>query len=245
MQLRHWIIGGIAIPLAGCGSAPDDPRGVQRDETLLSVSATGRVETRPDRADFQAGINTWNRSATAASSANQGKIAEIVAALRAVGILEKDIQTRNLNVQRLDWGDRKGQYQASNILNITVRDVDRAAAAVAAVTAAGANVISGPDLGMGDPERAANAAYAAAFKAARARAEAYAAAADMKIARVLSIRDGGGYQGSRYLPGAVSPSPPTIGVVTEQVADASSARLMPGQTSSTVSVQVDFALEGK
>src|SRR3546814_7817842 len=34
------------LALGACGDRPADPRGVEHDETLLSVSATGRSETR-------------------------------------------------------------------------------------------------------------------------------------------------------------------------------------------------------
>lgn len=240
-------LAGMLFILSGCGQAPYDPRGVRHEETLLSVSATGQADTRPDQAQFQAGINTWDKSAQGASAANLKRIEEIVAALKQVGITEKDIQTRAMNVQRVDWGDRKGQYQASNIVNVTVREVNGAGAAVTAVTNAGANIVSGPDLRMADPERAANTAYKAAYKAARDRAQAYADAAEMKISRVLTIRDAGGTQGNRYLPGAVPVAPPpVVGMAVEQsAADASAARLMPGQTSSVVAIQVDFALAPK
>jgi uncharacterized protein len=99
---------------------------------------------------------------------------------------------------------------------------------------------------MAHPERAANTAYAAAYKAARDRANVYADAAGMKISRVLTIRDSGGTQGNRYLPGAVPAAPPPVAMAVEQsAADASNARLMPGQMTSAVSVQVDFALAPK
>ena len=45
------------VPLA-CQPAAPDPRGVDRGETLLTVSATGRAETRPDEARFMVGVNT-------------------------------------------------------------------------------------------------------------------------------------------------------------------------------------------
>jgi len=236
-------VAGPLLILGACGQEPYDPRGLRHEETLLSVSATGQAETRPDQAQFQAGINTWEKTARAASAANLKKIEEIVAALKQLGIPEKDIQTRAVNVQRVDWGDRKGQFQASNIVNVTVRKVDEAGAAVTTVTDAGANIVSGPDLRMAEPEKAANTAYAAAYKAARNRAQAYADAAGMKISRVLTIRDSGGTQGNRYLPGAIPAAPPPVAMAVEQAAaDASNARLMPGQTTSAVAVQVDFAL---
>jgi uncharacterized protein len=237
-----------ALALAGCGETPYDPRGVDHDETLLSVSATGEAETRPDQARFQAGVNNWAASARAASAANAEDIRAIVAALREAGVAERDIQTRNVSVQRIDYGDRRGQYQASNIVAVTVRDIDRTDEAVSAVTDAGANVISGPDLRMSDPEKAANSAYGSAYKAARARAEAYAEAAGMEIARVLSIRDMGGAQGNRYLPGAVAvaaPPPVNAAYPRPEEAMARDGMIMAGQTTSAVAVQVDFALVPK
>ena len=107
--------------------------------------------------------------------------------------------------------------------------------------------MSGPDLRISDSEKAANTAYGEAFKAARARAQAYADAADMKIARVLTIRDGGGAQGNRYIPGAPPPPPPVAPVVRTQAMPEEQAGgvIQPGQTTSRVSVQVDFALVPK
>lgn len=251
MRRLIWA-GAVPALLSGCDSA-DEGRGVDHGETLLSVSATGHAEARPDQAQFLAGIETWASSAKAASAANLEKINEIVGALRQLGIAENDIQTRATTVNRIDWGDRKGQFQASNTVNVTVRDVDKAGAAVTAVTDAGANLVSGPDMRMSEPEATANLAYADAYKAARRRAEAYAKAADMEVSRVLYIRDAGGTQGNRYFSGAVPvapppppPPPPMVSpqVRTMNVEEASStARIMPGQTASDVTIQVDFALK--
>lgn len=245
-QKLPLIFGLLALP--ACSEAPYDPRGVDRNETLLSVSATGEAETRPDEARLQAGVNNWAASARAASEANAEDIREIVAALREVGVAEEDIQTRTVGVQRIDYGDRRGQYQASNIVAVTVRDIDRTGQVVTAVTDAGANIVSGPDFRMSDAENAATSAYGAAYRAARARAEAYAEAAGMEISRVLSIRDAGGVQGNRYLPGAVPVAPPPpVNVAAAQAEQGSGAggMIMSGQTTSAVAVQVDFALVPK
>lgn len=243
------LIPALALTLAACGDRPYDPRGVDHDETLLSVSATGESEVRPDQAVFQAGMNSWAASAGAASAANTRDIEKVVAALKAVGVPEKDIQTRTVGISKLDWGPRKGQFQASNVVAVTVRKIDAAGAAVTAATEAGANILSGPDLRIANSESAANAAYGEAFKAAKARAQAYADAAGMEISRVLTIRDGGGGQGDRYLPGAVpvAPPPPPVAMMVEQSSADSSggARIMAGQTTSRVAVQVDFALREK
>ena len=203
-MLRHCLFAIAALSVSACGThGDDDTRGVSRDETLLSVSASGHAESRPDKAEFQAGIETWARSAKEASAANAEKIVGIVGALRNMGVAEKDIQTRAVSVNRIEYGDRRGQFQASNVVAVTLRDPDLAGAAVAATTEAGANIVAGPSLSMSDPEKVANLAYADAYKAARKRAEAYAEAAGMEVSRVLYIRDAGGTQGQTWLRGAL------------------------------------------
>ena len=98
---------------------------MKHEETLLSVSTTGQADRRPDQAQFQAGVNTWSKDAPSTSAANRQMVAKVVTALNQAGIADRDIQTRSLTVQRLDWGDRKGQYQAGYIINVAVRNVDR------------------------------------------------------------------------------------------------------------------------
>ena len=191
-------------------------------------------------------------SARQASTANGDKIASIVTALRALGVNEPDIQTRNVSVQRIEYGPQRGQFQAANVVEVTLHQPDKAGEAVAAVIEAGANIVSGPDLSMTDPEATANLAYADAYKAARARAEAYAKVSGMEISRVLYIRDAGGTQGQTYLRGAevveqsatdsrqtnravpVAPPPPPL-----------RSGMMVGTSRSDVYIQVDFALRPK
>ncbi len=111
-----------------------------------------------------------------------------------------------MNGQRIDWGDRRGQFQAYNTLTVRVRDIDQAGAAVTAATNVGTNIVSGPDLRLSDAEAAASTAYA------NGRGERRASPAGRGATRVES------------------------GV---------SSTIMPGQTTSAVTVQVDFALVEK
>lgn len=229
------------LPLAGCGDhRPPDPRGVGRDETFLTVSATGEAEAVPDLATIEIGVESFAADAKAAGAANAAKAAGIAKALTEFGVADKDLQTRNLSINRVDYGPRKGQFQASNVLRVRLNNVTKAGEAVAAATAAGANVLSGPSFQIADPEKANRGAYIAAYQAARTRAEAYAEAAGMKIARVLSIRDGGGSappmdmvyaEQAMAAPQAVQAAPPPV--------------LRPGTNRTRVAVQVDFALEEK
>jgi uncharacterized protein len=235
--MRHSVL---ALPLclivAGCGPAPADPRGVGRDEVLVQIVATGRADTRPDEARFTAGVQTIEANAAAASARNNQAINRVMAALRRLGVRPEDVQTRQITLARIGYGRDRGRYQANNLIEVRIRDLARAGEAIAAATDAGANVLSGPDLRVADPEAAARSAYAAAYRSARARAEAYAQAAGLRITRVLAIRDPG--EGGGPIP---YPEQGAMDVLA-QARNAAPPPVQPGMNESMVRIRVDFAL---
>lgn len=234
------VVSGL-IALAGCTPAAPDPRGLEDDETFLTVTGSGRAEAAPDQALFTAGLSSIAATAEAASARNAETMQQITGALAKLEIPARDIQTRNLSVNRITWGDNRGKYEAANTLAVRVRNTDRVGQAVAAVTTAGANIVSGPNLSVADPEKANLGAYDLAYKAARAKAEAYANAAGLRIARVLAIRDGGegGYMPSMADMDARMPAPPPVVSVQAEQAPP----VMAGTNAGVVTVRVDFALE--
>ena len=219
--------------LTGCGHPPGDSRRLERDEVLMRVSATGEAETRPDIARFSAGVSSIAQTSEAATSANNTKMTAVLAAVEALGVKKDDTQTQALSVGRIDYGPNRGRFEASNTVSVKVRKMDDASRVIGAATTAGANILSGPDLSVDDKEAANLSAYGAAYKAARARAEAYATAAGLKIVRILTINDGSqvGEPAQNYAlmaneaPRAVAPPP-----------------IRPGMNTSSATVQVDFVL---
>jgi uncharacterized protein len=223
------------LALAACQQAAD-PRGVQEDETLLTVVATGRAETRPDEARLQLGVQSVAESAGEASSFNRQKMGRVTSALARLGVKPDDLQTRNLNLQRIQDGRDRGQFRAVNVVEVKLRDMKRVGQAVAVATEAGANVLWGPELRVSDQEGSTRFAYAAAYKAARARADVYAGAAGLKVKRVLAIHDGGER-------GSPPPYARDAGMAVEQSAGVGNAApFSAGINSSEVRVRVDFAL---
>ncbi len=237
--MRTTVLFAAAFALTACERAAPDPRGVDRDETLLTVTASGRADTRPDEARLQLGVQSDAASAGEASRLNRQKMDKVTAALAQLGVKPDDLQTRNLSLSRINYGAERGRFRASNTVEVTLRDLAKVGDADTAVTEAGANVLSGPDLRVSDREAANKSAYAAAYRAARARAEAYAGAAGLKIGRVLAIRDGG-ETGSMVMDAS-------MGMEAAAVAPPPVARMSvpfsPGRNTTEVQVRVDFALE--
>jgi len=228
----------MALLLGACSKAAPDPRGVERDEVLVQVSASGRADTRPDEARFTVGVDTIAATSGAAGAQNSATINKVAAALQRLGVKEDDLQTRSITLSRIDYGPNRGRFQAHNLIDVRVKDIKRAGEALAAITEAGANVLSGPNLRVSDPENADRSAYAAAYRSARARAEAYAQAAGLKVARVLAIRDGGDASGPIYLPGIEASADAVRNLAPEEAPPP----VQPGISTSQVQIRVDFAL---
>lgn len=239
--MRHIILLSTALCLAACGRAPADPRGVDRDETLLTVTATGRADTRPDEARLQLGVQSDGPSAGEASRLNRAKMDAVTASLTRLGVKPDDLQTRNISLSRINYGAERGRFRAYNVVEVTLRDMSKVGEAVTAVTEAGANVLSGPNLRISDREAASKSAYAAAYRAARTRAEAYAGAAGLKIARILAIRDGG-ETGTIYDSGMAAMDA-VAQEAAPRVAMPPPAPFSAGLNTTEVRVRVDFALE--
>jgi hypothetical protein len=119
---------------------------------------------------------------------------------------------------------------------------------VAGATDAGANLLGGPNLRVSDPEAATRSAYAEAYKAARARAEAYAGAAGLAITRVVAIHDGGSTGAPRHrghdmnMDGAATAVQVSAPPIDPQEAPPPAVPFSAGVNSSEVQVRVDFAL---
>ncbi len=224
-----------ALALGACAPPPPNPHGLERGEAMITVGGVGKVVAKSDEARLSVGVTSVGANAAEASAANATRMTAVIAALKAQGIADADIKTSDLSVEHQDWGPHKGKFEATNNVQVVVRDVSKAGPAVKAATNAGANVVSGPDMHLADPDAANRNAAALAFKSARARADAYAAAAGMKVVRVLAIHDGAAAQ--------ASPEMTTVDAAEYNVAPP--PPVMAGTETSEAVVSVDFALAPK
>jgi uncharacterized protein YggE len=248
MKLLNFALAPIALALAlpGVAMAHDAQSGpvVAAGNTMLAVSAEGRSARTPDLALFSAGVTSQGKTAGAAMTANAAAMTKVVAELKKAGIADKDIQTSSINLNPL-YGqpviDPQGNmvqepriigYQAMNMLSVKQRDLKGFGKVLDALVAAGANQISGPNFQMDKPELALDEARTNAMKAARARADLYARAAGLRVVRILTISEGGGYQ----------PPMPVMYAKAEMAGDAASTPISAGQVEAQISVAVQFEL---
>jgi uncharacterized protein YggE len=205
--------------------------------TRLDVVAQGEVARVPDIARISAGVVTQAPTATAAIRENAQRMTAVRAALRDAGIAERDIQTSTINLQpSYRYAENQPPqlvgYQANNEVTVRFRDIAETGRILDALVAQGANQINGPMLSIDQPEAALDEARTQALANARARAELYARALGMRIARVLAVSE----------TGQVGAPPPRPYMRDAAVAQ-SETQIVPGEQALSVTLTVSFELE--
>ena len=202
-----------ALPSTAALAQAAPPVTIAPGNTLLTVSAEGRAVRTPDLAVFTAGVTSSGKTAGDALRSNAADMNRVIAALKGAGIADRDIQTSNLSLNpvyapqvRLADGtyeqpeQRIVGYQANNAVTVRQRKLGEFGRVIDTLVGAGANQVSGPSFQMDDPDAASDEARLTAMKKARARAELYARAAGLRVGRILSISESGGY----------NPGPPVL-----------------------------------
>jgi uncharacterized protein YggE len=160
-------------------------------EHTLSVSGVGRVKTKPDVADVSIGVRVQRDRARDAEVDAAAAMTDVVAALQAQGVAEDDIQTSTLSLSPVyDYNrtpERLVGYEATNIVSITLRDLDTAGQVVDAATDAGATEIGSLQFRVEDQAAAEAQAREQAMTDARSKADALAQAGGVSITGVITI----------------------------------------------------------
>ncbi|KRB79892.1 hypothetical protein ASE00_19035 [Sphingomonas sp. Root710] len=261
-RIGYLLLLGAGMLSAGAGAQTMSPAPVvATGNALLTVTAEGKALEAPDLAIFNAGVTTQGKTAAEALSANSTAMERVIAQLRRAGIAERDIQTSNLGIEPVYSDPNRdaalaaryaGQpyvppaadaavpkiigYRANNSVSVRQRDLKNFGRVIDTLVAAGANQVNGPSFAMDNPDPALDQARVQAMRQARARAELYARAAGLKVLRILSITEGGGFYGSPpvvFARGAIAASAPP---------PPPPAPVQPGELQMTANVTVLFEL---
>lgn len=187
------------------------------NSALLSLTAEGESRRTPDIAMFSAGVVTQATTAAEAIRENSSRMDSVISALKRAGIADRDIQTSSINLNpRFSNPERDAQirarelgqpyippeqpeapriigYEARNTVQVRVRDLANMGRVIDTLVAVGANEVNGPNFTLDEQQAALDEARLEAVTKGRQRAEIYARAAGMRVARILSISEGGGY----------------------------------------------------
>jgi uncharacterized protein YggE len=158
------------------------------------VNGSGIVYGKPDIAIAAIGVQTRHQDPGQAVTESNTKMDAIIAALKALGVAENDIQTTNFSVYVQQEFDERGQpgaftYVADNTVTITVRDLAKVGDVLGDAVAAGANSIHGVSYSVSDFSALEAEAREKAMADAKARAEQLAQVAGVTLDQPMTINE--------------------------------------------------------
>lgn len=226
-----------ASPVAAGASVPGQ-LAVSAVDTGISVSGVGIVSGVPDTLTVSIGVNVLRPTVNQAVSDAAVVAQQLIDALGAEGVEERDIQTANYNIRpRYDYrNDRQvlEGYEVDNTVSVKIQDVERAGDVIDAATAAGGDAVRvhGLRFALEDNAELLVAARAAAWQDALAKAQQLADLAGVTLGAPTRIAEN------------VSTRPGPVDYERATSLDAGfSTPIVSGESDVTVSVTVTFGID--
>jgi uncharacterized protein len=236
-RLSAILLAGLtAATVAACDAAPPAPALPGDTPRQVTVVGEGDVQGTPDLMTASAGIAVLAADATDAMNQSNDRVNAVRTALVEAGIDEADIGTADFTLQPQYGPDGISTepvgYQASNTMNVTIRDTGVAGRVLALIQSSGGNAtrINSVAYSFADDSELVRDARTNAFEDAQARAQQYADLSGMQLGRIISISETGG--------GAPPPTPMPM----ERAMAASPVPLSPGQQTVSFSVTAVWEL---
>ena len=160
----------------------------------ITVVGEGQVSTSPDIAVVQVGVQVIDSDPRVATDKAAQDMNSLLAALKGEGIAEKDIQTSYYSVYvDRPYGPQgptgEVQYQVSNTVQVTIRDLDRVTDILSVAIDAGANSINSIEFRLSDTSQLKAEARAKAVANAQATAQELAELNGVAVGEVVSISE--------------------------------------------------------
>jgi uncharacterized protein YggE len=180
----------LLLPLSAHADSKDMPG-------IIHVTATASADAAPDLVSVTAGVHTTSPTAQDAMARNSATMRGVFTALEQAGIARTDISTSRLSLNPRYNYDRRtdGQpqligYQASNMVTVKTRDLDKTGPLIDSMIQAGVTNINGVNFQVSSPDAAQASARMAAIEKAKIQARMMAQAAGVRLGRLLSLREG-------------------------------------------------------
>jgi uncharacterized protein len=163
---------------------------------------------------------------------------KLIAAIKAKGVADKDIQTSSINLgQDYDYSGDKGPvlkgYEATNSVTVRLRDIKKTGDVFDAMSKSGATNISGPSFSLENMEPLSEAARTDAMTKAAKQAAFYAKAAGYRSTRLLGISESMDMGRIQTM---------EVKEVATDAATSISTPIQPGEVTAGVSITVKYVL---
>ncbi len=213
---------------------------------LVTTTGNSEVKVVPDLADLRFDIELRNTNLKTALAQEAEKMSQLVAALKAAGIGERDLQTSQVTINPV-YQQENGTYaetakiaffSVSQTVGCTLRDIQKITAITTRAIDAGANRVSGVTLRTSKLRQYRDQARVMAVKAAKEKALALAGELGSKVGKPHSITEQ-----SSEIPTLLLGNSFAQNVAAAPGDSGSNSAFEPGTISISATVTVAFVLE--
>jgi len=165
-----------------------DPTGALGAKGIVVVGS-GTIQVAPDLAFVTAGTQTRAGTAKEAQDQNNATMTTVIAAIKRLGVADKDVQTRGISLSPVIQGNENKitGYEATNAVTVRIESISQVGPVIDAAVAAGANSGVSIRFALKDTETPYRQALAAAGQSARGNAEAIAKAMGVQLGPIESV----------------------------------------------------------
>jgi uncharacterized protein len=225
----------LAMPAGAQTPVPAQPAA---GPPVVVSSGEASVRRTPDRAWVTVTVESRSKSPRDAQKLNAELMAAVLEKLKGAGLAPDAIQTRAYELQpEYDYaGGRQTLrgYLARNSLEVRVDEIGRVGEILDLAVGAGATSVGGVRFDLKDRAAAEREALRSAVEDARARAEAVAAGAGMRVERVVRIEE--------HRAGVIPPPRPMMIAMRDQVAAEAAPPIEPGELEIRAAVTLTVAV---
>lgn len=156
----------------------------------ITVTGEGKIKVTPDKAIISIGVQNTGKDAKEVKTMNDEAIDKVIKFLKKSGIDAKDYQTTNVSLYKnYDYEKKKHNYQASQNIAITLKDISKYDAIMAGLNDAGVNNIQGVEFKSSKIEEFESEARKKAMLNAKAKANDYVSVLSQKVGKAINITD--------------------------------------------------------
>jgi len=206
----------------------------------ITVSAEGKVTTKPDIALIDLSVVSQGKTVKAVTQDGNVKMAQVIEAMKKLGIESKDLTSTQYNLHpNYVYPERQAAridgYNLTQNIQVKIRKLDQVDDVLDTGISSGANQVGQLTFDIDDPSAVKKQAREKAFVTAKEKAVEMAKAAGVDLGRVVTFSENEGYYQPVYANYKMMDS--AVGM------SAPSAAIEPGSKDMSMSISVTYEIE--
>lgn len=203
----------------------------------IAVTGEGKVKATPDQATISVAVETKGANSNDVKKQNDAAIESVLQFIRKMNLPKEDVMTQRVSLNpQYDYAKKKNTYNATQTIEIFLRDLNKYDALMEGLTDAGINRINKVEFQSSKLAQHQSAARKLAMREAKLKAEDYVSVLGQKVGKAHMIND----NTQVYYPQPMY----TMSAMKSEAADAMPRETLAiGEINITANVTVSFVLD--